>query len=364
MTPARNSSPGPRPQGSPGGGWIVPISEGERTRWDDFVAGHPQGHLLQSFAWGVLKEAFGWEALRLALVRQGQIRAAAQVLFRRLPLVSLAYIPRGPLLDWQDATAVEALLGAIAAASRTRRAILLKIEPNLPDAPILRERLTGQGFRPAATVQPRSSMVVDLQGGEADILARMKAKTRYNVRLAGRRGVTVRPAAGLEEVERFYGLLLETARRDQFGIHTLDYYRAVYRLFNQAGQGVLLFAEREEEVLAGLWATAWGPEAIYMYGASQRQGQRHMPSYLLQWEAMRWARARGCTRYDLWGIPDSIAQGEDAREDLREKNVRDGLWGVYRFKQGFGGTPIRTVGAYDIPYRAWLYQMCQGLLGR
>lgn len=343
-------------------GGVETISGQEREGWDAFVAGHPRGHLLQSYAWGELKGAFGWETLRLALLEEGEIRACAQVLFRCLPLVSLAYVPRGPLVDWADEEATAALLEAIAAAGRSRRAIFLKVEPNLPDAPAHHERLRRMGLRPASTVQPRSTLVVDLATDEEEILARMKSKTRYNVRLAGRRGVTVRPSAGPEDVERFYDLLLETADRNEFGIHTQDYYQAVYRHFNRAGWGTLLFAEREGATLAALWAVAFGGEAIYMYGASQREGRRHMPTYLLQWEAMRWAKARGCTRYDLWGIPDSVLRGDDERADLEEKNVRDGLWGVYRFKKGFGGEPKRTVGAYDRVYHPWVYRFYRALL--
>ncbi len=341
---------------------LVEVTDAET--WDAFLLAHPQGHLLQSFAWGELKGAFGWEPLRLALVEGGETRAVAQVLFRRMAGVSLAYIPRGPVVDWADEEAVGLLLEGVARAGRARRVLFFKVEPNLPDTPEAHARMRMLGFVSARTVQPRSTIVVDLRPDEEAFLARMKPKTRYNIRLAGRRGVVVRPARGPEEVDLFYDLLRETARRDRFGIHTLDYYHALYRLFNQAGRGALLFAGREGETLAGLWVVAFGQETIYMYGASHEQGQRHMPTYLLQWEAMRWARAQGCTRYDLWGIPESVAQGEDPREHLPEKNVRDGLWGVYRFKQGFGGEVWSSVGAYDRPCRPWLYRVYRSFLGR
>lgn len=337
-------------------------SQSERELWDAFVASHPAGHLLQSYAWGELKSAFGWETVRLALQEGEHLRAAAQVLFRHLPGTALAYIPRGPVLDWQDKEAAAALFAAMAAAGRRRGAAFLKVEPNLPDTPQARAHLQALGLRPARTVQPRATLVIDLLGDE-ELLAQMKPKTRYNVRLAMRRGVTVRPAAAASEVDLFYDMLLETGRRDSFGVHRPEYYRSVYRLLNQADMAVLLFAEREGRVLAGLWAAAWGSEAIYLYGASRADGQEHMPSYLLQWEAMRWARERGCTHYDLWGIPDSVARGTDPRQSFPKKNVRDGLWGVYRFKQGFGGRTACTVGAYDLPYRPWLYRLYRGLLG-
>ncbi|MGB9723618.1 MAG: lipid II:glycine glycyltransferase FemX [Chloroflexia bacterium] len=335
----------------------------EERRWDAFVAGHPGGHLLQSAAWGALKSAFGWEAVRLAVLEGGEMRAAAQVLFRRFPGFSLAYVPRGPVVDWEDTETLEVLLEGLERAGRARGALVLKIEPNRPEEAGFSERLRRLGFLPGRPVQPRSTWVVDLEGTEEEWLSRMKPKTRYNIRLAGRRGVRVRPACGPEEVDLFYDLLQETARRDAFGIHTRPYYQAVYHRLCESGLGVLLFAEREGEVLAALLAASWGREAIYLYGASRSRGQEHMPSYLLQWEAMRWARSRGCTRYDLWGIPDSVLEGGDEREERREKNVREGMWGVYRFKQGFGGRPLRTVGAYDRPGRPFLYRLYRRVLG-
>ncbi len=327
----------------------------EREQWDAFVAAHPQGHLLQSFAWGELKAHFGWEPLRLALVERGNIRAAAQLLLRRWPFFTIAYVPRGPVVDWTDEEAVRVLLQALVETARTRRAVFLRVEPNHPEA--LPFPLETMGFRPGTPVQPQSTLVVALTVDDESLLARMKPKTRYNIRLAMRRGVSVRPARGIEEVPLFYRLLEETARRDRFGIHTLPYYQAFYRLFNETECARLFFAEREGQVLAALWAAAFGREAIYMYGASRSEGQEHMPSYLLQWEAMRWARERGCTRYDLWGIPDSVARGEDPRAGRREKNVRDGLWGVYRFKQGFGGQLVRTTGAWDLSLHTWIYRL-------
>jgi lipid II:glycine glycyltransferase (peptidoglycan interpeptide bridge formation enzyme) len=334
----------------------------DRTPWDTFIASHPAGHLLQSWGWGELKGAFGWEPVRLAVLEGGDVRAAAQVLFRRRFGVSLAYVPRGPVVDWADDEAVRALLAAIRAAGRARRSIFLKIEPNLSEAPVLR----AYGFRPGATVQPRHSVVIDLQADDDELLARMKLKTRYNVRLAGRREVKVRPALGPADVALFYDMLLETAQRHAFGIHTLDYYQAAHRLLNGGDRGVLLLAEREGAVLAGAWASRCGPEAVNLYGASRQEGQKHRPTYLLHWEVMRWARDHGCTRYDMWGgIPEGVTE-DDAAEAQEEAGEPGGLKGVAAFKLSFCGRLGRlthTVGAYDLPYQPLLYQVYKGVLG-
>jgi lipid II:glycine glycyltransferase (peptidoglycan interpeptide bridge formation enzyme) len=190
----------------------------------------------------------------------------------------------------------------------------------------------------------------------------MKQKTRYNVRLAGRKGVTVRP--GDEgDLPAFYRLMETTAQRDGFGIHTQAYYEAAHRLFVPSGQGNLLLAEYDGQLLAGLvvLAAAHGRAACYMYGASSDAHRNLMPTYLLQWEAMLWAREQGCRVYDLWGVPD---ENED-RLEAEFKGRSDGLWGVYRFKRGFGGRLARSIGAWDLvysPLRYWLYATAVGWL--
>jgi peptidoglycan pentaglycine glycine transferase (the first glycine) len=324
--------------------------------WDRFVAGHPHAHVLQTGLWGDLKAAFGWEVGRVALVADGGPVAGGQVLYQRLPggLGRLAYVGRGPLLDWEEAEPTTALFTALEAEARARGAAVLTVEPDLPDEPCHRERLAALGLVPSplGSVQPRRTLVVDLSGDEEAILAAMRSKTRYNVRLAGRRGVTVREGAGAD-LPAFQRLMAATAARDRFGVHAPAYYERAFRLFVPRGWARLLLAEVEGEVVAGLMLFALGRRAWYFYGASGDAHREKMPNYLLQWEAMRWARSLGCAEYDLWGVPDV----EEERLEAEFTRRRDGLWGVYRFKRGFGGRLARTVGAWDLALRSLPYRL-------
>lgn len=308
------------------------------------------GHLLQSWAWGELKVQFGWGVERVAAGA-----ACAQVLFRAAPggLGSLAYVPRGPAADFGDGAGVRALLEAIRPSARKRRAICLKVEPNCEETPALEGALRAMAFRPSPqAVQPRRTILVDLEGTPETVLERMKQKTRYNIRLAERKGVTIR--AGTEaDLPAFYQLMEVTAERDRFAVHSEAYYTAAHRLLVPAGQGRLLLAEHEGRLLAGLVAIAFGDTACYMYGASSDEGRNLMPTYLLQWEAMRWARELGCRWYDLWGVPDE----EEAVLEAQFADRSDGLWGVYRFKRGFGGRLVRATGAWDLVYAPLRYRM-------
>lgn len=315
--------------------------------WDAFVAGQSGVHLLQTSGWGVFKEAFGWQAVHVIAGEAG-----AQILIRKLPLgFSLAYIPKGPVGQVQDM-----LWSEVETLSRTHRAVFLRVEPDSwqPD---------GESERPESflagthAVQPQRTILINLEGEEEALLARMKQKTRYNIRLAERRGVRVRPS---DRVDLFYEMMTITGSRENFGVHSQAYYQKVYEIFHPIGACELLVAEYEAELLAGLMVFQHQGRAWYFYGASTEAYRNLMPTYLLQWEAIRWARAKGCRTYDLWGVPD-----EDETILENEFTSRsDGLWGVYRFKRGFGGRVTRSAGPWDQVYHQTLYGLYQWFVGR
>lgn len=313
--------------------------------WDTFLNQYPNAHLLQTTAWGELKSKFGWEVSRIKVGNSG-----AQVLFRKIPLgYSIAYIPRGPVgEDWA------ALWPEINSLCQARKAVFLRVEPDLlgEDNSTSNNNLL-EGFRATnQSIQPPQTIVIDLQADKDEILARMKQKTRYNIRLAGKKGVQVNTSSDLET---FSHLIQVTGQRDGFGVHSLNYYRRAYQLFQPRGACEILLAEWEGQPLAALMVFTHGKRAWYLYGASNDQHRNLMPTYLLQWEAMCWAREKGCTQYDMWGVPDADSEKLEAEFTTRS----DGLWGVYRFKRGFGGELERTVGAFDRVYNPTLYRFYQ-----
>jgi lipid II:glycine glycyltransferase (peptidoglycan interpeptide bridge formation enzyme) len=309
--------------------------------WQAFVRAHPQMHLLQSAEWGELKAGFGWDVVR---VLRGDI--GVQILFRRLPLgLTVAYIPKAVVAPAPDSAGLWAEVDALCA---QRGAILCKLEP---------DRWT-DGWAPdsvhwqasAHNIQPPRTILIDLRGTEDEMLARMKQKTRYNIRLAEKKGVSVRT---WDDLAAFHAMLLVTGARDAFGVHASAYYRRAHALFHGVGKCELLVAEYAGRPLAALMVFAQGARAWYVYGASTDEERNRMPTYLLQWQAMRWARARGCEVYDLWGVPD-----EDEAVLERDFETRHtGLWGVYRFKRGFGGQVRRAAQAVDRVYRPFLYRL-------
>lgn len=305
--------------------------------WDEFIRAHPNAHLLQTRAWGELKAGFGWEAVRLV---QGS--CGAQVLFRHLPLgFTTAYLPKGPVgPGWAE------FWPALDQLCRQKRAVFLKVEPDLWE-PISPEQTRAlAGFRPEGiAVQPRRTLLVDLHGTEEDWLARMSKKTRACFRTAERGGVSAQLS---DDVAAFYSLLEETGQRDAFGVHTAEYYQQVYRQFAARGQAALILAMWEGHPLAGLMVFAQGTRAYYLYAASRGEQRQLNPTYLIQLEAMRWAARQGCLEYDLYGVPD--ADEETLEAQFTERT--DGLWGVYGYKRKFGGQLARSAGAWEKIYFA------------
>jgi lipid II:glycine glycyltransferase (peptidoglycan interpeptide bridge formation enzyme) len=251
------------------------------------------------------------------------------------------YAPKGPALGYRDPKVVDRVLDDLEGYCRRRRAVFLKVDPDTDLATVV-ERLTARGWRYSdEQIQFRNTALLDLRPTESELLAGMKSKTRYNTRLAGRRGVVVRQGTP-DDIPAFYRVYAETGQRDGFAIRVFEYYDDVWRTFLRAGLAHMLLAEVEEQMVAGLIVFRFGDKAWYMYGASSARHRDKMPNYALQWEAIRWARSVGCTLYDLWGAPDTL-------------DKQDRLWGVWRFKEGLGAQFAPHIGAYDYPANRLLY---------
>ena len=329
--------------------------------WDQALARLPNAHALQSWTWGRFKARWGWESLPLAMAVAGngwEAVAAAHVLKRWLPRTpfSVLYVPKGPAFNYRDAALRRDVLAQLEAVARRERAIFIKIDPEVVrswgvegervsplGAAVMRD-LTARSWRPSdEQIQFRNTVELPLEGTEEQLLAAMKQKTRYNIRLAERKGVVVRPGepADFPIIAAMYQ---ETAARDGFTVRPAAYYLDGWNALHAAGLAHPLVAEVEGRPVAAVILVRFADRTIYMYGASSNEERERMPNYLLQWEAIRWAKAQGCTVYDMWGAPDNFDES-------------DRMWGVWRFKAGFNGEVVRFIGAWDYPARPLLYRL-------
>jgi peptidoglycan pentaglycine glycine transferase (the first glycine) len=352
---------------------MLPVASA--TAWNTAVAALPAAHLLQSWQWSQLKARYGWRPFYLLwhdTAANDEAVAAALVLERSLAipgvgrLLRVLYVPKGPLLDWANVSLRRQVIAELVVFARRRGAIFIKIDPDvvlglgIPGQPsaldqplgsaIQAELVTGGWRFSQDQIQFRNTVCIDLNRPEEEILAGMKQKTRYNIHLAERKGVQVH-GGGPADFGLLYRMYAETSLRDGFAIRSQEYYEDVWRSFFDAGLAEPLIAVADDQPLAALLLFHFAGRAWYLYGMSGELGRERMPNYLLQWQAMRRARALGCTVYDFWGAPNTFTE-------------TDPMWGVFRFKDGFGGQVVRTLGAWDIPLRSLSYYLYTSLLPR
>lgn len=318
------------------------------------LRGH--GHLLQSWEWGEFKARHGWKPERVS-VSGDSGEGHAQVLFRRRGPVSVGYIPRGPVLSGVPDIVWPLLRTEIDNAARRHRAITVIIEPNV-------ETGIGTTYKEAGLVpgpahlQPVRTVKIPLPDSDDDLLLGMHQKTRYNVRLATRRGVETRVVRPGDEqaIRQFYEMMLDTAERNEFSIHSYEYYADFLDVFGD--NAFFIFASFDGKISATVMSAAFGEEAVYMYGASSTQHRAHGAAFLLQFEAMKWARDRGCKTYDLWGIPEEDPETLRADDNSSIAGSKGDDWrGIYRFKTGFGGSIVgypNTLERRYLPVLPWL----------
>lgn len=333
--------------------------EKSRAAWQTALGKLPMTHALQSWAWGQFKSRWGWSMHpHLLTIAEGSWDplAAALVLKRPFPRTPfcMLYVPKGPLLDYHDVALRDQVLAQLEKLARQHRAIFIKIDPDVvlawgldgerpsPLGKRFIEQLKKRGWRYSSEqIQFKNTVQLNLNQSEDDLMAAMKQKTRYNIRLAGRKGIEVRHGsdADFPSIAEMYR---ETAQRDGFAIRPLPYYLDIWQAFYDSGMAHPLVAEFEGTAVAAAILVKFGDSAIYMYGASTNEERNRMPTYLLQWEAIRWAKSQGCTVYDFWGAPDQFDES-------------DRMWGVWRFKAGFNGEVVRHIGAWDYAVRPLLY---------
>lgn len=315
--------------------WDDPVS------WNQLVSALPFAHFQQSWEWGELAPDLGGAAVRLGAEHDGELVGAAQLVVNSLGKVggSHLYIPRGPAVSVPSIEVLGPLLDAARAVGDESGAVGIRLEPNsrANDAS-WSEILSALHLHPTyPPSQPRSSWMLDITPACDMLLEQMKQKTRYNIRLATRKGVQV-TEGGQDALDSFYHLYVQTARRDDFFIHPKPLYERMFSLFRRAGNFCLLLARHENEIIAAVTLIRFGTTCWYLHGASSNEHRNLMAPHLLQWEAIQRAKRWGCTLYDFRAVPDILREDQD-------------MWGVYRFKEGFGGYQYTAQDTWSLAYR-------------
>lgn len=358
--------------------------------WNANIAALPGAHILQTWEWGEVKSQFGWQPHYLYWLqdhdqieqvinrnldthKNKHLVAAALVLHRAITIggfshrMGIIYIPKGPLLDWTNIALRKRVLQDLEIFAQKHSAIFVKIDPDveigigipglngsiepLLGIELINELKTSGWQFSDEQIQFRNTVLIDLQPSEQNLLANMKQKTRYNINLSMRKGVFIRTGKDTD-LDMLFKMYAETSIRDGFVIRNEKYYQEIWNIFmnNQKTSAKeqpvaeALIAEINGSPVAGVIIFRFAGKAWYLYGMSTLAHRDKMPNYLLQWEAIKRAKAADCTFYDLWGAPDEFVES-------------DPLWSVYRFKEGLGGTVHRYLGAWDLPINRMLYRI-------
>lgn len=313
------------------------------AEFETFVRTHPKGHFLQSHEWAEVKESWKWEGL-LSRDETGTVRGALSVLIRRVPCTpyTLMYGARGPVCDAHDLTTLKELTEGAQTLAKKHNAYALRLDPDVQSSDTEFVRIMkdlGYRHQPGDKdfngVQPCYVFRLNVKGKtEEELMADFAQKTRYNLRLSARKGVTVR-LCGEEALPDFERLMQVTGARDGFIVRGQNYFRTMLRALGEDAR--LYMAYWEDKPIAGTLAIHYGNKVWYLYGASSNEHRNVMPNYQLQWAMIRWALERNCDIYDFRGVSG----------DITPENP---LYGLYLFKKGFGGDLTEFCGELTMVY--------------
>lgn len=309
---------------------------------EQFINNHPKGHFMQSKMWGDVKSDWKQETLTV-LDENGEIKGAMSVLIRKLPILpfTIMYSPRGPVCDISDVAVLQELTEKAAALAKKNKAYVFKIDPDVEahNTKFIAD-MEGLGYRRKHSknfegIQPNFVFRLDVENKtEEEVMAGFHSKTRYNIRVALKNGVEI-SLGDRSDLKEFTDIMVETGVRDGFVIRSQSYFE---RMYDVMGENMRLYiAKHEGKIIAGTLAIYYGDKVWYLYGASANDVRNVMPNYLLQWEMIRWAIEKKCRIYDFRGVSG----------DIDESNP---LYGLYRFKKGYGGKLTEFVGELEILY--------------
>ena len=325
------------------------ITEKTLPEYEAFVQSHPKGNFAQSYLWGKQKPMWQWDAIAVR-GEDGAIRGSLAVMTRKVPGIgrTLMYGCRGPVCDLDDRETFSQLLDGAKALAKKYKSYVIKIDPDvLSSNTAFSSMLQSFGFRAKEggknfeAIQPRYVFRLNVEGKtEEELLANFHQKWRYNIRLAERKGVTVR-ICGKEMVPAFSDLMLTTGVRDGFVTRKPEYFAAMLDNLGEHARLYMAF-DPNDTPIAGTLAIHYGDKVWYLYGASSNEHRNLMPNYLLQWRMIQWAVETNCRIYDFRGVSG----------DVSEDNP---LYGLFRFKQGFGGDFTEFVGEMDLVLSPVIY---------
>lgn len=317
---------------------MILVDDSNREKYVEFLQKHKKGHFLQSPEWANVKSEW---INKVILVEddEGNIKGSMSLLIRNFKnITSIMYSPRGPVCDPHDKETFEALVNAAKKLAKQYKSFIFRVDPDIPNDDEEFKKIAKEiGFKIKEDVkdfneviQPRYVFRLNVAGKtEEELLKSFHEKTRYNIRLATRKGVTIREG-NRDDLKIFHKIMIETGVRDNFLIRPLEYFEKMYDELAPKYMKVLI-AMYEDKPIAAVIPIIYGNKVWYLYGASSNEYRNVMPNYLLQWEQIKLALANNCDIYDFRGVSGHVDENHPQ-------------YGIYKFKKGFNGDFVEFVG--------------------
>ncbi len=337
---------------------IITITEKDRHAWNEFVARHKLCHYAQSYEWGELKRAEGWNPIRLGVEASGKIVAGVAMLEKKLPLIgkSIFYAPRGPLVSLDDYRRVELLMEGIKDVARRHKAIFLRVDPYEREngSAEVKDMILRLGFRETGMDWstwnvPRITQINDLPPDCESLFNSFRPKVRRDIRLPYKRGATVVEDASESTLREFYEILKDTARWKGFAVRDYYHFEVLRREFERINSFKFFIARLNGIPIAGVMCIKFGKRCWYVHGGTNSNFRNFPTSYLVQWEAIKTAIEEGCEIYDFGGTPVNYPP--------RPSDVG---YGLYEFKKWLGGKLVQLVGYFDFVFDPVWYKVFTG----
>ncbi len=332
---------------------ILNLSDKEdQELYTDFLSNHDRCNFQQSLEWGNVKTSWIKEVVA-SYDDKDKIRGTLMIWVRKIPIFgNIMYAPRGPVCDIHNEEVLQDLTDGAHDLAQKYKAFVLRCEPEVvKDDNIYREIMSKIGYEIKDDskdfkdeIQPRCVFKLDIKGKTADqLFEAFHSKTRYNIRLATKKGVQIKEGTR-DDLGDFHKIMLETGKRDGFITRSLEYFQKMWDEMVPNGHMKLLMAYNSEGTpIAGIIPIMYGNKVWYLYGASSNSYRNIMPNYLLQWTMIQEAVERKAVVYDFRGVPSVV--------DEEHPN------GLYRFKKGFNADFTEFIGEVYMPYKPAVYNM-------
>ena len=327
------------------------LEEKDKQEYKKFLESHDRCNFQQSLEWGNVKTSWKKEVI-LSEDKDGNIRGSLCVWIRKIPIFgNIMYSARGPVCDLYDEEITKDLREGADLLAKKYKAFVLRVEPDiLKSDEEFRKIITKNGFKIKDDskdfkdeIQPRFVFRLNLKGKtEEEIFSELHQKTRYNVRLATKKGVVIKEGTR-EDLKEFHKIMIETGERDNFIIRSLEYFEKMYDEM-APNHMKLLMAYHEDKPISGIIPIMYGNKVWYLYGASSNSHRNLMPNYLLQWTMIQEAIKMGADMYDFRGVSGVVDESHPQ-------------YGLYRFKKGFNAEFTEFIGEIYIPYKPLVYKM-------